>query len=45
MGDIIGGLERTNGEVASEAGVGRGGEFLAYETLYRGLGKDGELIY
>jgi hypothetical protein len=37
MGDVIGGLERTNGEAASEAEVGPGREFLTFETLLRGL--------
>jgi hypothetical protein len=45
VGDVIGGLERTNGEAASEAGVGQGGEFLASETSLRGLGRDGEFVY
>jgi hypothetical protein len=38
VGDVIEGLERANGEVASEARVGRGGEFSVSETLLRGLG-------
>jgi hypothetical protein len=43
VGDVTGGLERTNEEVASEAGVERGEEFPASETLHRGLGLDGNL--
>jgi hypothetical protein len=42
MGDVTGGLERANGEAASEAGVERVGEFPAFKTLYRGLGRDGD---
>jgi hypothetical protein len=42
VGDAIGGLERANGRAASEAGVGRVGELPAFETLYRGLGRDGD---
>jgi hypothetical protein len=37
MGDVIGGLKRTNGEVALEAEVGQDGEFPVSETLLRGL--------
>jgi hypothetical protein len=44
MGDVIGGLERTNEEAASEAEVGRDGEFPVSDTLLRGLGWDREFI-
>jgi hypothetical protein len=42
MGDVTGGLERTNGRAASEARVGRIEELPASETLYQGLGRGGE---
>jgi hypothetical protein len=42
VGDVIGGLEHTNGEAASEAGVGRGREFPASETLHQGFGRGGD---
>jgi hypothetical protein len=45
VGDVTGGLERTNVEEASEAEVGQGREFPASETLHQGLGRDGEFIY
>jgi hypothetical protein len=42
VGDVTEGLERANGRAASEAGVGRVGELPASETLYWGLGRDGD---
>jgi hypothetical protein len=42
VGDVTGGPERANGRAASEAGVGRVGELPASETLYWGLGRDGD---
>jgi hypothetical protein len=42
VGDVTKGLERANGRAASEAGVGRVGELPASETLYWGLGRDGD---
>jgi hypothetical protein len=43
MGDVIGGLERANEGAASEARVGRDGEFPTSKTLHRGLERDREL--